>query len=95
MKLVTATLAVALRPGLRLRNEKELVEEEDGSITEKWVPVDAQVGEVIDVSEWAELGSYIDRGMIRLLTPDESRQYEAEQAKAKAAAKSDKEKPHG
>jgi hypothetical protein len=36
----------------------------------------AEPGEVIDVSTWASIQSYVNQGMIQLLTPDQVEAYE-------------------
>lgn len=86
MDTLAATKAVVLQRGLVLRNEVQLVEGDDGVEYPVSVPVEAKIGEIIDVSTWASVGAYVNRGQIRLLAPSEllmlQQALDAEAAKA-------------
>lgn len=63
---------VRLPQSIVLRNEVELVEQDDGSVVEQAQRVYAKVGEIVDVSHWHSINAYVERGSIMLLGPTES-----------------------
>lgn len=51
-----------------------------------WIPVYAETGTVIDVSEWANAASYVSHGSITMLSPTEAKEaWALMQAEAEAA----------
>ena len=85
-------MAQVLTSGIRLRNEKvtELVEQPNGEIQEMVTinKVDAQPGDIIDVTDWAHIQAYVERGQITLLTQDQIAAHKAAEAKAATGTRS-------
>lgn len=81
--------AHVLQPGLCIGKTKELVEIADPEggdpiITEVEVKEMAEVGSVIDVTGWAWIQSYVERGQLSLLSPEQVKQHMDAQPKAEA-----------
>lgn len=91
-------LAEVISAGIRIEADVELVEriedvvQDDGTVVQVSTIEevgglrDAEPGEIIDVTGWAHIGAYVERGQIMLLTTAQAELHNAAKAKAKTTA---------
>ncbi len=79
--------AEVVSTGIRVPAEVQLVEQEDGEIIEVGGLRDVEPGEVIEVTDWAHIGAYVERGQIMLLTTAQAELHLAALSKAQHPTK--------
>jgi hypothetical protein len=76
-----------IRKRLQVGAEDDFVEGEDGETYSVTTPVYAEIGDVVDVSDWAHLQAYVSNGSINLIPQSMGTTKNSEQDKPKQKGK--------